>query len=74
MLWQFGKRLLFLRFHNSSRNTFANTSEGNCFFFYFSNNTAKTSPYGLKILRNIEIKYFFYYSGYFHVVDKIITS
>ena len=63
----------FLRFHSDSRKVFMNTSEGK-WFFYCSDNAAKTSSYGLKISRNTEIKYTYYFKTHFPVTCTFCTS
>ena len=63
----------FVRLHNGSRNIFVNKSEGNC-FFHFSINVVKTCSYGLKVSRNMEIRYLFHFKAYFHVLGTVHTS
>lgn len=37
------------------------TKEGNYFYIYFSKNVTKTCSNGLKISKDIDIKYFFHF-------------
>ena len=41
---------------------------------YCSNNVAKTCSFGLKILRNIEIRFLFHFKVYFDKPDTFPTS
>ena len=59
-LWGKGKRLLFLRYHNGSRDIFVNTGKGNWVFIFLILLPKRVYIYRLKIWKNIEIKFLFH--------------
>lgn len=63
----------FFKFHNDSRNMFVNTSKG-IFFLIIFFSSCQCNSYGLKVLRNTEIKYLFHFKAYFYALDTFHIS